>query len=136
MAAPPRPLAPDEHHLHRLLHPSSPASQRRHAHHSAPISPPDSRSRSLHRPLRPAPLPPQNPSTPFSSGTVRSIHRPSKQRRTAAPPIFHGVRRHLLQASSNIRLVMTASRNRAKSRNPQMVGTKRTWTANKSMAKI
>ncbi|KAL5994146.1 hypothetical protein ACLOJK_035018 [Asimina triloba] len=55
---------------------------------------------------------------------------------TAAPPIFHGVRRHLLQASSNVRLVMAASRNRAKSRNPQMVGTKRTWTANKSMAKI
>ncbi|KAL5973233.1 hypothetical protein ACLOJK_037260 [Asimina triloba] len=39
---------------------------------------------------------------------------------TAAPPIFHGVRRHLLQASSSVRLVMAASRNRAESRNPQM----------------
>ncbi|KAL6013638.1 hypothetical protein ACLOJK_004136 [Asimina triloba] len=34
------------------------------------------RPASLHRPLRPAPLPPQNPSTPFPSGTVRSSISP------------------------------------------------------------
>ncbi|KAL6000284.1 hypothetical protein ACLOJK_023979, partial [Asimina triloba] len=54
-------------------------------------------------------------SQPFVSNPNRT--RPATTQ-VAAPTISHGVRRHLLQASSSVRPVMAAVRNWAESRNP------------------